>query len=213
MYETQQTQSQSAPEGPPPGKPMLEIRPATFEEMGAVAGFVRSSADWYRPFVAEQDMAEHEVGEAWARKNFELRDFYVGREGDEPIGTISIQYFGDWAYLGYIYLDVDHVGKGHGRRLIRFAESVIRKRGARGMTLIAHPEATWAKKAYLKYGFRIAETDKERVLAWEGGVLRPYYEEGFELYVYDFARIARGLDTPGLSSNSSYDDDAREAAQ
>lgn len=190
----------------------FDIRPARFEEMEAVAGFVRSSADWYRPIVDDKDMGEHDVGPGWARKNFELRDFYIGRLGDTPIGTISIQYFGDWAYLGYIYLDVAHVGKGYGRRLIGFAERVAQRQGARGMTLIAHPEATWAKKAYLKYGFRITQTRKEHVLAWEGGVLRPYYEEGFELYVYEFGRSG-GAYRPRPAARAVDASDAEKAAQ
>lgn len=54
------------------------------------------------------------------------------------------------------------------------------------MCLIAHPEATWAKRAYLKYGFEIVERDRDRILAWNGGCLEPHYEEGFELYHFDF---------------------------
>lgn len=153
--------------------------------MSTVAGFVRSSADWYRPIVDDKDMDQHEVDEAWARKNFLVRDFYIAHVGETPIGTISTQFFGDWAYLGYIYLDVDHVGQGHGRRLINFARDIVTQQGAVGMSLIAHPEAKWAKRAYLKYGFRIAETRKAEVLAWQDGALEDYYEEGFELYLYD----------------------------
>jgi hypothetical protein len=59
------------------------------------------------------------------------------------------------------------------------------------MILIAHPEAKWAKKAYLKYGFEIIASDRQDVLEWEGGVMKPYYEEGFELYRYEFSDIAR----------------------
>lgn len=168
--------------------PPLDIRPAKRDDMRLVADFVRSSADWYRPIVDEKDMGEHAVDDAWAEKNYALRDFYIGSVGNTPIGTISVQYFEDYAYLGYIYLDVAHVGNGYGRTLIDFAQGVTRREGVRGMSLIAHPDATWAKKAYLKYGFEIAETEKPRVLAWQDGALRPYYEEGFELYIYDFAR-------------------------
>ena len=67
-----------------------------------------------------------------------------------------------------------------------FAERVARKMGMVDMILIAHPEATWARKAYLKYGFEIIESAREKILAWEGGCLKPYYEEGFELYRYEF---------------------------
>ena len=164
----------------------LAIRPARRDEMTMVAGFVRSSAEWYRPLLDDKDMAEHDVDERWAQKNFELRDFYIGSTEGEPVGTISLQYFGDYAYLGYIYLDVAQVGRGFGQDLMRFAERKAREADMSGLALIAHPEATWAKRAYLKYGFEIVETEKARVLAWQDGVLRPYYEEGFELYLYRF---------------------------
>jgi hypothetical protein len=72
---------------------------------------------------------------------------------------------------------------------MRFAERVARKVGMVGMALIAHPEATWAKRAYLKYGFDIVETDKRAVVSWQDGALAPYYEEGFELYLFTFADI------------------------
>ncbi len=164
----------------------LEIRAARRDEMSLVADFVRSSADWYRDLVDEADMAEHDVDERWAEINFRRRDFYIGGADGTPVGTISLQYFGEWAYLGYIYLDVAHVGKGYGRKLIEFAEAQARAKGARGMCLIAHPDAHWARKAYLKYGFEIVERDRERILAWNRGCLRSYYEEGFELYQFDF---------------------------
>lgn len=169
------------------GQPQeLTIRPARREEMDKVAEMVRSSADWYRPFVDEKDMAEHDVDEDWKDRNFELRDFYIGEVDGVAVGTISTQSFGDFAYLGYIYLYTDHVGKGYGQALMKFAEEVVRRQGHAGMCLIAHPKATWAKKAYLKYGFEIIETERDNVLAWEDGVLQPYYEEGFELYLYSF---------------------------
>jgi GNAT superfamily N-acetyltransferase len=166
----------------------FEIVPAKRSDMDLVAEFVRSSADWYRPIVDEKDMGEHAVDDEWARTNFERRDFYIGRASGKPIGTISLQYFGKYAYLGYIYLDVAYVGNGYGQKLMKYAESVARRKGMRGMSLIAHPEATWAKRAYLKYGFEIIASDKPDVLAWQEGALQPYYEEGFELYLYDFAR-------------------------
>lgn len=168
----------------------LEIRRARREDMPTIAGFVRSSADWYRDIVSEEDMSEHDVDEKWQAENYELRDFYIGSVDEEPVGTISLQYFDDCAYLGYIYLDVKHVGKGYGHELMDHARDVARERGMRKLALIAHPDATWAKRAYLKYGFEIVETDEKRVKAWKDGALEPYYEQGFQLYLYDL--VARG---------------------
>lgn len=163
----------------------LEIRPAAWEDMETVAGFLRSTADWYRPFLDEEDMSEHDVPASWKRENFERRDFYLGElEGDEPVGTVSLQYFGDFAYVGYVYLDADHVGNGYGRQLLEFAAGMASRKGCKGVALIAHPQATWATKAYLKFGFELVAEEREQVLAWNGGALQDYYEEGFQLYVY-----------------------------
>lgn len=163
----------------------FRIRAARREDMAMIAGFVRSSSEWYRPFVTEKDMREHDVGEAWAEDNFRRREFYVGEHRSQGVGTISLQHFGRHTYLGYIYLDVRHVGQGFGQRLMRFAERVSRARGMKTMNLIAHPQADWAKRAYLKYGFEIIETDRDAILSWNDGALHGYYEEGFELYEYE----------------------------
>lgn len=188
----------------------MKIRPARREDMSLVAEFVRSSADWYRPLVSEEDMSEHEVGKEWAKENFERRDFYIGESDGEAVGTISLQYFGDYAYLGYIYLSVEHCGKGYGQKLMKFAERKARDAGMKGMALIAHPDATWATRAYLKYGFEIRKTDESGVKEWQDGVLEPYYETDFQLYIYEF-----GDETPrrqGRNKDAETSDQPEEEA-
>lgn len=172
------------PSAAPTTTETLTIRRASWEDMETIAGFIRSTAEWYRPFVAPEDMREHLVDEEWQRVNFARREFYVGEVEGEAIGTISLQTFGEFAYVGYVYLDADRVGHGYGRRLLRFAADTARRRGLQAVTLIAHPQATWATKAYRKFGFERRARARAEVLAWNGGVLAPYYEEGFELYVY-----------------------------
>lgn len=160
------------------------IKKAKYQEMPLVAGFIRSSVEWYRPFLAKKDLAEHEVGQDWIDKNFFRREFYIGRDGEDPVGVISHQTLGDFAYLGYIYLDTKFVGQGFGHRLMAFAERLTALKGLAGMVLIAHPEAGWATKAYRKFGFKKIAGSRDEVLAWQDGCLEPYYEEGFELYQY-----------------------------
>lgn len=162
----------------------LKIERAKKEDMPEVAGLIRSSAEWYRPFVAPQDLDQHYVDEKWQRENFKKRDFYLGLEKEEAVGTISLQYFQDTTYLGYIYLSTKHVGKGIGRKLIDFARQKSKERGQERMVLIAHPEAHWAIKAYEKYGFKKKFTDRTKILSWKDGLMKPYYEEGFHLYEY-----------------------------
>ncbi len=167
-------------------KEQFKVVPARWEDMKKVANFLRSTAHWYQPIVEQKDMSEHAVDNQWAAKNFQRRDFYLGVVEGEAIGTISLQYFNKMAYVGYIYLDAEHVGNGYGQKLMKFAESKAQSKGMKGLALLAHPEATWAKRAYLKYGFEIVASDKADVLAWQNGVLKPYYEEDFELYHFDF---------------------------
>lgn len=163
----------------------LTIKRCTLDEMPIVASLIRSSADWYSKFVNEKDMDEHYVGQAWIDKNFNKREFYIARDqSGEPIGFHSHQSFGNVAYLGYIYLNVKHVGKGYGKTLVDHAKDLSTKKGLEAMVLLAHPEATWATKAYTKYGFKCIASDKESVTSWKNGALKSYYEEGFDLYHY-----------------------------
>lgn len=163
----------------------LRIERATDEDMNLVAGFIRSSAHWYAEFIDDKDVGEHSVDEDWAARNFAIREFFIGIAGSDPVGTVSLQYFGEYAYVGYIYLEVDQVGRGYGQQLLKFAESQARKHDMKGMALICHPKAKWASRAYEKFGFRVHAKRKEEILAWNDRVLEPHFEQGFELYLYD----------------------------
>lgn len=163
----------------------LTIQAASRAEMSLVAGMIRSSADWYAEFVEEKDMAEHRVGQAWEEKNYQLRDFYLGYNTQgQAVGTLSLQYFNGYAYIGYLYLDTRYVGQGFGKQFMDFARQKVLQKGLKGLYLIAHPEAKWAVKAYEKYGFKRTLTRRQDILNWNQGCLQGYYEEGFELYLY-----------------------------
>lgn len=157
-----------------------------YKEMDTVAKIIRSSASWYKDFVEPEDMFDHEVGKKWIDKNYNKRDFYLGRSSEEnkPVGTVSLQFFDDVVYLGYVYLKTDYVGKRYGRQFLEFARKKALENSAKEMILIAHPEATWATKAYEKFGFKKYSSDKEKILSYKNGLLKPYYEEGFHLYIY-----------------------------
>lgn len=164
---------------------LKKIKKASKTDMKQIAEFIRSSAEWYRPFLDEKDLDEHYVDESWIEKNYRKREFYIGEnEKGEEVGTISMQEFEDLTYLGYIYLDVNHVGNGYGAKLIDHAKKISEERNKNAMILIAHPEATWATKAYEKYGFERKHTNKKDILNYRDGVLKGYYEEGFHLYEY-----------------------------
>lgn len=163
----------------------LVIKRAEYHQMPIVAQFIRSSADWYSKIVDPKDMDEHLVGQKWIDNNYFRREFYIGYSRGEPVGTVSYQNMGDYAYLGYIYLDAKHVGKGFGHQLIDHVKKIAIARGKAGMILIAHPKATWAVKAYEKYGFRCIHKTKKEVLSFQNGALKNFYEEGFHLFKFD----------------------------
>lgn len=163
----------------------MKIEKAKYDDMPIIADFIRSSASWYEPFLNEKDMKEHNVDETWIDKNYKKREFYIGKdEKGEEVGTISMQFFGKKTYLGYIYLDSNKTGKGYGGKLMQFAREESKKRGQDSLILIAHPKATWATKAYEKFGFEKKFEKKEEIHNYSNGILKSYYEEGFHLYTY-----------------------------
>ncbi|MCA9498956.1 MAG: GNAT family N-acetyltransferase [Nitrospira sp.] len=164
----------------------LDIQPAKRHEMVIAANILRSSADWYRPFLHEKDMGQHEVDESWGEREFARRQFYIGREKNAPVGIVSTQSVGDMFYIGYIYVYDHQTGKGFGPQLLNHVRDVAWREGKRGMVLIAHPKAYWATRSYRRFGFECIATTRDQVLEWRGGWLKPYYEEGFELYQYLF---------------------------
>jgi RimJ/RimL family protein N-acetyltransferase len=170
-------------------KTQLKISRAQSADMTNIAKIIRSSADWYRPFVDEKDMTEHDVDKQWEVDNFKKREFWVGKNGtDQTVGTVSLQYFNDTAYLGYVYLHAQHTGRGYGKILLDHAKARATEKGMEQMILIAHPEAKWAIKAYQRYGFKILHKKRDDVLSWKNGLLKPYYEEGFYLFHYDLSK-------------------------
>ncbi len=164
--------------------PCLDIQPAKREEMIIAANILRSSAEWYRPFLSEKDMSQHDVDESWGEIEFQRRQFYIGRADGAPVGVVSTQTVEDMVYVGYIYVYAHQTGRGYGPQLLNYVRERLWRAGKHGMVLIAHPEATWATRAYMRFGFECIATAREQVLEWRGGWLKPYYEEGFELYQY-----------------------------
>jgi GNAT superfamily N-acetyltransferase len=160
----------------------LEISPASYPDMKIAADIISSTASWYEPFLEPEDMAEHEVDGDWIEENYERRDFYLGWHGTRPVGVLSLQETGDYLYVGYVYLHENETGQGFGRELLEYAQEQAVRQNKKGLVLIAHPEAEWATRAYRRFGFEKVAERREEVLAWNGGWLEPYYEEGFQLY-------------------------------
>ncbi len=161
----------------------MALRPSRRADLPAVVEIVSSTAAWYAPFVEPEDLAsQHDVDLAWAEENYAKREFWSATVDGEVIGVLTLQDAGDWLYLGYVYVHRDWVGRRIGRTLLDHAQQLAEARDKQGMVLIAHPEATWAVKAYEKYGFERVATSDTAVCAWNDGWLVPYHEAGFHLW-------------------------------
>lgn len=177
------TTNETVRNAPTPALDRVILRPTRPADLPSVVEILRSTADWYEPFVTEEDLeSQHRVDMAWARENFERREFWSAVLGDRVVGVLTLQDAGDWLYLGYVYVHEDMVGRRIGRRLLDHARAQAEAREKEGLVLIAHPEATWAVRAYRKYGFERVATTDEDVCAWNDGWLEPYHEEGFHLW-------------------------------
>lgn len=162
----------------------MRIRRSTPKDGSEIADILRSSADWYAPLVDDDDMDQHDVDDQWFAENFEEREFWTLERNGEVVGVLTIQDAGRALYLGYVYVHVDHVGLGLGRRLLEHARRLGWQRGKEELVLLVHPDARWAVRAYEKFGFDAALTDDASVLTWNAGWLTDYHESGFHLYRY-----------------------------
>lgn len=160
------------------------IRRATLSDGHDITEVLRSSADWYQPLVSDDDLDQHDVSDVWFTRNFPKREFWALERDGEVVGVLTVQDAGRALYLGYVYVHVDHVGRGLGRILLEHARRLGWQRGKQALVLLVHPDAEWAVRAYDKFGFEAHCTDRQQVLSWNGGWLRDYYEDGFHLYRY-----------------------------
>lgn len=164
----------------------VDVQPTIRPQLPAVVDILRSTLEWYRPFTDPDDLdTQHDVDLAWAEENFEARDFWSATLGDEVVGVITMQDTGDHLYLGYVYVHREHVGKRIGRALLDKAAAEAQRRGKKGMVLLSHPDATWAIKAYTKYGFECIASTDDAVVGWNNGWLSSYHETGFQLWQWN----------------------------
>ncbi len=89
--------------------------------------------------------------------------FFLGFEGDDPVGAISMVKYGDsFAFLGLYIVRPDHRGKGHGKAIWDAAMATVA-----GYTIGL--DGVVAQQAnYQKSGFEFAHNNLRRAGAWTG---------------------------------------------
>ncbi len=155
---------------------------ASRELMREVIAIIRSNAYLYKDIVAnEHDWSEHWVDETWADRNFSIREFYVARLGTgqeaEYVAAGSYQNLGAFAYIGYLYVKHGHHRNGYGRALMRFLETRALTENVSDLRLFCNKHSDWARKFYESLGFQVLMDEKSDILAFQEGVMVPFYEE------------------------------------
>jgi ribosomal protein S18 acetylase RimI-like enzyme len=74
------------------------------------------------------------------------------RQGKDIVGGLSGWTWAGWCYVELVWIDEKYRGKGHGRALMRKAESEVRSRGIRKMYLDTF--SFQAPGFYKKLGFK-----------------------------------------------------------
>ena len=158
---------------------MFSVIRASLTLMSEVRGCINSNYDLYEPIVDPVDLPEHFVDEAWAKRNFDIREFYLGRDSDTAqfVGTGSYQNLGEFAYVGYFYVKREFQRQGLGRALMQFIEMRAKVDQISDLRLFCNQASTWAFDFYTKIGFHILTSDKAEILAMNGGVMAPFYEQ------------------------------------
>ncbi|HME52087.1 MAG TPA: GNAT family N-acetyltransferase [Candidatus Lokiarchaeia archaeon] len=153
---------------------------ASRDKMDEVRDCINSNFDLYKDISNPNDLSEHQVDDAWAERNYKIREFYLLQDKDtgEFTGEGSFQVLGKFTYIGYFYIKAGFQGQGRGKFLMQFLEERTIKKGFHDLRLFVHERATWAKDFYKKMGFDVYKSKKTEIIALDKGILKPFYEEG-----------------------------------
>ncbi len=157
-----------------------EIVRATREMMVHVQEILNSNYHLYEGIVDARDLSEHRVDDAWAERNFAIREFYLLREAGTAkfISFGSFQVLGDFAYVGYLYVRHGLQQRGYGQAIVTYLERLAHDAGVHDLRLFVNEKASWAINFYTRMGFRVLLSQKEDILGMDSGIMAPFYEEG-----------------------------------
>ncbi|OLS15338.1 MAG: Acetyltransferase, GNAT family [Promethearchaeota archaeon CR_4] len=158
---------------------MITFVRASRELMDEVRMIINSNYDLYKDIVNPIDLPEHWVDDAWAERNFAIREFYLAHNDDpkQYVGTASYQNLGNFAYIGYFYIQRTFHRQKLGQSLMKFIEMRTILDHLTDLRLFCNPKSTWALNFYLKLGFKVFTSSKNDILAMDNGVMQPFYEQ------------------------------------
>lgn len=140
------------------------LRPAYAKDVGPLRQLV---ADAYTPYVARLGKQPGPMLDDYGRRVADGKA-WVLEEGGVLVGLVVLEDTGDGALLlDNVAVSPSAQGKGHGRRLITFAEDEARRRGYREVRLYTHVLMTENLSLYARLGFRetgrVSEKGYDRV--------------------------------------------------
>ena len=140
------------------------IRPAYPAEASALTALtLRSKAHW--GYAAEFMSAA--VPELTITPEYITRHaVFVLQAGEHILGYTSLVDQGDELLLDNLFIEPEHIGKGHGRRLWEHAVDYARQCGYQTLILVADPNAVafYAHLGALKYGEEASNIQPGRTL-------------------------------------------------
>lgn len=146
----------------------IQFAPAKEEDLPFLAEVIRGAASFYDPILPG---AFKKQAQRFLQKG--LPDIYrvhVIKNEDHPIGFVGGRLLTPQTlYMAALYLLPLYQRKGFGRKILDALESEVRQMQVEKIVLLAHEKAYWAKNFYLQNGFRVIETDPDKMKAYGGG--------------------------------------------
>jgi ribosomal protein S18 acetylase RimI-like enzyme len=112
----------------------------------------------YRPIIGKGQV-EYMLGRFQSREAISAQiaggvSYYLMQENGKFVGYLAVQHKGAELFLSKIYVLGPLRGKGHGRKAIRFVETLAREQGLPKIVLTVNKNNVNAIKAYERWGFR-----------------------------------------------------------
>ncbi|WP_196137385.1 GNAT family N-acetyltransferase [Aliikangiella sp. G2MR2-5] len=140
---------------------MLEINLVTKQEAGAISLLAKPIwEEHYIPIIGSAQveyMLEKFQSESAIQEQIEQGyQYYLVIQDEQPVGYFSVQPRSNTLFLSKFYLDQSTRGKGFGRQMLTFVESLARQSAANKIELTVN-KFNPAYEAYLKMGFENIE--------------------------------------------------------
>jgi len=129
----------------------LKIRKAKVSDARAICALVRETVDK----INSKDCSIKQIN-AWKRhyserivsQKIKSKDFYCLIKNNEIVGTCFL----DGDFLGGMYVSAENIGKGYGKKLIKFIEDFAREKNIKKLELFS---TKMAVKFYKKAGYKL----------------------------------------------------------